>query len=580
MPSITSWMRLEPRSRNAEMNTSLQARVYDPLWLLARQWQFGEFQGEDNGSPVLARWRGEGAPLNRYYAGAIAPNTVTEAPQFDTARLPLETLVERENILPANETFAPAKLRLAVEAGQHFLRMLAQLHEQGTVTQDYRAAFIRQYPFSALTPEQRATLDGDSLSYFELMAARVPDGRRLRKDFRSTSQGQVSISPALQIAGADIADVREAARVWLEWLENFFNEPDQENPTWLPERLEYAFSVGARFNDSNRVLTAPEYFEGRLDWYGFDANAEVMIGKATDDPPSKPVCTAIPAPVSFRGMPAPRFWQFEDAQVDFGSVEAGPTDLLRMLLVEFALTYGNDWFVIPVELQVGSLYRTRSLVITDTFDVRTLIKPSSELGEPHASWRMFQHSNTRSSGLTPEPNLFFLTPSLIASLESQPIEEVLFLRDEMANMAWGIERTIESASEQALNRFEEQRIPPSPTPPPAKDQKLIYRVETEVPNNWIPLLPVRSNDGLRLQRAKVQKLDGSAQFVAAQGHILNPGSQSLRIFPEEIPREGVRVTRHYQFARWHDGASHLWIGRRKEVGSGEGSSGLRFDTLE
>ena len=58
MPSITSWMRLEPRSRNAEMNTSLQARIYDPLWLLARQWQLGEFQGEDNGSPVMARWRG------------------------------------------------------------------------------------------------------------------------------------------------------------------------------------------------------------------------------------------------------------------------------------------------------------------------------------------------------------------------------------------------------------------------------------------------------------------------------------------------------------------------------------------
>jgi len=54
----------------------------------------------------------------------------------------------------------------------------------------------------------------------------------------------------------------------------------------------------------------------------------------------------------------------------------------------------------------------------------------------------------------------------------------------------------------------------------------------------------------------------------------------LRIFAEEIPREGIRVTRHYQFARWHDGTSHLWIGRRKGVGSGEGSSGLRFDTLE
>src|SRR5213592_914870 len=64
MPSVTSWLRLEPRNRDAEMNTSLQARTYDPLWMLTRQWQFGEFQGEDNGSPVIARWRGEAAPLS------------------------------------------------------------------------------------------------------------------------------------------------------------------------------------------------------------------------------------------------------------------------------------------------------------------------------------------------------------------------------------------------------------------------------------------------------------------------------------------------------------------------------------
>ena len=85
MPSITSWMRLEPRSRNAEMNTSLQARIYDPLWLLARQWQLGEFQGEDNGSPVMARWRGESARLTRYHSGAIAPNTRVDAPSYDAA---------------------------------------------------------------------------------------------------------------------------------------------------------------------------------------------------------------------------------------------------------------------------------------------------------------------------------------------------------------------------------------------------------------------------------------------------------------------------------------------------------------
>jgi hypothetical protein len=70
--------------------------------------------------------------------------------------------------------------------------------------------------------------------------------------------------------------------------------------------------------------------------------------------------------------------------------------------------------------------------------------------------------------------------------------------------------------------------------------------------------------------------------VTAQGRILNPdgtSDQGLGIFEEEIPREGVRVTRSYQYTRWFDGSTHLWIGRRKQIGSGEGSSGLRFDVI-
>src|SRR5262249_28917567 len=94
-PSITSWMRLEPRSRDAELHTSLQARIYAPLWLLAGQWQLGEFQGKDKGSPIMARWRGEAARLTRYHAGAMAPNPRVDAPRYDGRRLPLETLVER-----------------------------------------------------------------------------------------------------------------------------------------------------------------------------------------------------------------------------------------------------------------------------------------------------------------------------------------------------------------------------------------------------------------------------------------------------------------------------------------------------
>lgn len=449
MSSITSWMRLEPRSRNAEMNTALEARIYDPLWLLARQWQLGEFQGEDNGSPISARWRGEASQLTRYHSGAVAPNTQVAAPAYDS-RMPLETLVERESVRPTSAPAAtPEKLRLAADAGQHFLRMLATQ----PLSQSYSAAFVRQYPLAAPAVEQRAGLDRDTLSFMDLMAGRVPDGRLLYAAFHSA--GEVMISPALQVATADLAEVEKAARLWLRWFETLISEPDAGASSWVAERMEYAFSVATRLNDGECILTAEEYADGHLDWYAFDSNPEVTLGAATDAAPIEVTRTVIPAPVSFRGMPAARFWQFEDAQIDFGSVDAGPTDLARMLLVEFALTYGNDWFVLPIELDVGSIYRTRSLVVTDTFGVRTWIKSSSELGSPHSLWRMFQQSYTRSSGITkPASNLFLLAPAALNVMESQPVEEVLFLRDEMANVAWAVERLIESPAERSLNRFQ------------------------------------------------------------------------------------------------------------------------------
>jgi hypothetical protein len=594
MPSITSWMRLEPRSRNVEMNTSLQARIYDPLWLLTRQWQLGEFEGQDNGSPIVARWRAEGARLTRYYSGANAPDGVNSQ-SYDGTRMPLETLVERERIRPAtDQSTKPERLRLAAEAGQHFLRILSQQ----PLSRNYRDAFIRQYSFPALTSDERSTLDSDSLRFFSLMATRVPDGRRLSAAFRST--GAIVFAPALQIAPTDLATIEKTARLWLQWFERCYSEPEATNASWSPERMEYAFSVGARFSDGERVLTADEYFEGHLDWSAFDVNTGASIG-ATDNASAEVTCTVIPAPVSFRGMPAPRFWEFEDAQVDFGSVDAGPTDLARMLLVDFALTYGNDWFVIPIEIEVGCLYRTRSLVITDTFGVRTIIKPhgestsNTESGSPKSSWRMFRLSQWRGSeapgsGLPgndltiPASNLFFLPPSLLKRLESRPIEEVLFLRDEMANLAWGIERVVESPAGQPLNRFEayleqkRRREPESPSPSSASGA-LAYRLTSEIPDYWVPLLPVRTNKGLRLRRGVMLNTDGVPKPVHGLGSILEPALE-LSLFEEEVPREGIRVTRSYQFTRWIDGSSHFWVGRRKGVGGGEGSSGLRFDSLD
>ena len=51
------------------------------------------------------------------------------------------------------------------------------------------------------------------------------------------------------------------------------------------------------------------------------------------------------------------------------------------------------------------------------------------------------------------------------------------------------------------------------------------------------------------------------------------------IHEEEVPRAGIVVTESWQRARGPDGHVHTWIGVRKRVGRGEGSSGLAFDRL-
>src|SRR5436189_147843 len=173
MTSITTWVRLEPGCRNPDMSAGLQARIYDPLWLLARQWQIGEFQGEDNGSPAVARWQGECAHFTRYFPGTLANKTAVEGQVFDSNSIPLEALVECERTKP--DVNKPEKLRFAAEAGQHFLRML----DQQATSQNYRNLFKTKFPFTRLSADERSLLDADRLSFIDLVTPRVPDGRKL-----------------------------------------------------------------------------------------------------------------------------------------------------------------------------------------------------------------------------------------------------------------------------------------------------------------------------------------------------------------------------------------------------------------
>jgi len=138
-----------------------------------------------------------------------------------------------------------------------------------------------------------------------------------------------------------------------------------------------------------------------------------------------------------------------------------------------------------------------------------------------------------------------------------------------------VERVVEGPIEQRI----EPAAAPDPPPPATATPSGIprYRLATDVPANWTPLLPQRGSDNsLRLVRAAMLAPDGSNAIRRAQGALLNAAAR-LALFDEEIPREGVRVMRQFERTRWLNGSTLLWIGLRKQVGRGEGSSALRFD---
>src|SRR5918911_4246711 len=82
-----AWNRLEGRPRTAEFDKVLEAGVYDALWMLTRQWQFGELQGEDTGSAIFSKILMQSAPITLM-------KTANGSAQPYTDSIPLEKRIE------------------------------------------------------------------------------------------------------------------------------------------------------------------------------------------------------------------------------------------------------------------------------------------------------------------------------------------------------------------------------------------------------------------------------------------------------------------------------------------------------
>lgn len=551
MTSVTIWTRLEPRCRTADMGAALEARTHDPLWMLARQWQLGELLGGDGGSPIVATVESVASSLDRVaapLAGGARPVPVGT---------PLEAWIEREAVRPRSGN---VDFHQSTEAGLQFRRMLRAAH-----LDVYGPGYVAQFAIAVPTAAQAATMDATGTRLAGLVAGRVPDGVRLAAQLRGASPGAPTLPATPPIATADVAAMTSVAVTYLSWYDSLFDEPEstQAVSAWHDERMDYSFALDASSNPAPCAFVAAHYIGDPLGWTSFDATAS-SLGASTA--PTAPVTTAlIPTPVRFKGMPARRYWEMEDAVVDIGAIEAGPADLGRLMLREFALIYGNDWFIVPLEVPVGSAVRIESLVVTDTFGTAQVV-PHYTQTDDGGRWRMFAISGE------PAPHGLLVPPVLARSIVGKPLEQVLLVRDEAANMAWGIERIVLGAAGTPLDRTSVPLAPPTPAP-----TGLRYKLGSTVPDYYIPFVPV-SLDATqrRMQRAAFLRTDGSTDLVEPLGRLLGSGA---RLFEEEFAREGVRVERRFRLARWTDGSTHLWVSRVRELGASAGSSGLQFDQV-
>lgn len=53
--------------------------------------------------------------------------------------------------------------------------------------------------------------------------------------------------------------------------------------------------------------------------------------------------------------------------------------------------------------------------------------------------------------------------------------------------------------------------------------------------------------------------DGATRGVGSSQSALGRMSENLSLFEEEVPRRGVKVVRRFEYTRWVDGSTFLWL---------------------
>jgi hypothetical protein len=261
--------------------------------------------------------------------------------------------------------------------------------------------------------------------------------------------------------------------------------------------------------------------------------------------------------------------------------------------------------VVPSTLPAGTLVKLQGLAVSNVFGERFWIEAAGKgIDKQWSRWSMFTINVRNAPAGASADTTLLLLPTLAKAQFGPPVEEVLLVRDEVANMAWGVERTValptgvgRMGSEVATQTFAylQDLITAGHPPPPSPMAAAVrYQVMNTVPENWIPFIPVHvpgDNRQIQLQREAMPRVLVGAPPPPPPAEKVQPLTSLLRegldlptaktcfIHEEEVPCAGVRATQYYSRTRWTSGEVFVWFRAQKQTGRGEASSGLGFDRL-
>jgi len=610
---LGAYNRLEPSPRSTDFSQSLSVPTADALWMLTRQWQFGEFTGEDAATSILAKVTAEFTQVSRlgwedqgtYKVQAFDSNIPLEA-QIEGEKVPLDWKTNLQ-VSAYWKKFFKGDTGIAPSLFQVFLDFFTM--DESLPIVDKSKWLTSNWERKDVEGDRNLTnqirlLKNKVFYTIAFMENLIQENGNAANVLRNHAQFQATklIQPSLPTEIDNNEDKLKAAGENLrDWFLSLYIQPNSSiSPMWDTSRMEYRFDLGVpdgSLNNPRIALRSKEYYQGQPDWYAFEVDKtlapneklikkDLLVGESLVT--ETKAITLLSSISDFPGMPAARLWAFEDGSINFAQIEANTTDLSTIIMTEFAFLNSQDYRVIPFNVKAGSLSTIKSIIVTDSFGFNTLIESASESPKKAGDepWNFIGMSQkTSDSNDKYAYNRLFFPPVTFKTHEGTPVEHILFIRDEMANMVWAIEKTVPGLlgigtdAYQAFLRRKAMMAAQTTTPsdPPAT---YTYKLLSTIPENWIPFVPSKMPDSdasIRLLRGKTIRNDGDS--VKPRGKILSEKDFPHYIFEEEVPREGIQVVRSFQRTRWFDGKVVCWLGRKKMTGKGEGSSGLVFDQL-